>query len=373
MTQPADSTNYLERAQKLIEVNRFSEAIPVLTKAITEAPQDYDAMCNLSFCFCQLEENNKCLEYAEKAIAIDPASEWAYRLKSIMLARKGHRKASLEFAQKAVSVEPDNELAVGNLVYAYLNTDRLVEAREIAEQRLELSPDSEESHYLFGLVEKSFQNYPEAEKWFRQALEIAPNFAEARNMLAFTILKQSDRGETQEIQELETRGLEHMLESVKIDPNNQRVIENIKSQFDNSLFYFSMIYLTPFVVFGLLVTPIVTVLAGLFMFGILVHLIRQNNRRFEKLSPELKNLLKVRNYAYFLGEKTARFFYGGFEFLKMLWIQYLIALAIFLCSVFSPFGTELDNFYFIIKILFWGNLFWIFNRITKFADPPKQS
>jgi tetratricopeptide (TPR) repeat protein len=371
MSAGSISQNHLQRAQKLIEVKRFSEAIPVLTKAITEDPQNYYAFCQLSFCFCQLEENEKCLEYAERAMMVDPEGEWAYRLKGIMLGRKGNRKAALEYAQKAVYFEPDNELALGNLVYAFLNNDKLNEARQVAEELLEISPDDAETHYIYGLVEKSSQNYVEAEKWFRQSLEITPNYAEARNMLAVTILKQSNTAKNSV--ELENQGLDHMLESVKIDPNNQRVIESIKNHFDNSIFYFAVIYLFPLFVLGLFVTPIVTILLGLFKLAILVTIIKENNNRYEKLTPELKNLLKVRNYAYYVGEWTAKFFHGGLEFLRMIWIQYVIALTVAFTYCYSDSIFVHPNFPFALKLLFWANLFWIFRRLVRYTAPPKQS
>ena len=68
-----------------MEINRFREAIPLLTKAYTQNPENYNVVCSLSYCFSELRENERSMEYAEKAIIINPENEWAYRLKGIQL------------------------------------------------------------------------------------------------------------------------------------------------------------------------------------------------------------------------------------------------------------------------------------------------
>jgi Tfp pilus assembly protein PilF len=373
MQETLTTNNNFQRAKKLCEINRFREAIPLLTKTISEKPRDYKALCYLSICFSELKEPEKALLYAEKAIAAAPENEWAYRLKGEILRHQGKRKAALDAAEKAFHLAPESADTLANLIYSLLSDNKLYEAREAAAELLRKAPDSAESHYLIGLIEKAFDNYPEAERWFRQALGLSPNNAEIRNLLAFVILKQANRATAQDSENLERQGLGHLTESVRVDPNNQFVIEDIKDQFDNSIYYFAFVYLFPLFLFGLKVTPVVAVLIGLIKVALLVSMIRDNNRRVKKLSPEMQQLFKIRNHAVYLREKTTEFFVAGSKFLKVIWLQYLIALSIFLCYFFSSLLPFHENFYFDIKMVFWGNLYWMFRRFIKYAEPPKSA
>ena len=371
MSQPTNE-NYLQRAEKLMEINRFREAIPVLTQALTQNPQNYQVICSISYCFSQLEENDKSLQYAEKAIAVDPEAEWGYRLKSIVYGRRRDRSNALEFARKAVSLDPENEFALSNFVHVLLYAEKLQEDRMTAEKILEMSPDSAQSHYLLGLVEKAYQNYPDAEKCFRQALEIAPHYAEARNSLATSMLKQTPRTYEDKNDGVENQALEHLIDSLKLDPNNQILIDNVKKQFDNTLLYFGMIYFLPIFFVGLIVTPIVTILFSMFVWGVFILLIRQNNRRYEKLSPETKNLLKIRNYRQYIKEQFFLFLFAGVELFKVVWIQYLAAVVILAAYLSILIFSFQGNISYFLKLLFWVNLIWLSRQIAKFGEPAKS-
>ncbi len=372
MNKLTDNIKSLERAEKLIEINRFREAIPFLVKAMIEDPQDDWVLCSMSMCFSKIGDNEKSLEYAEKALINNPQSEWAYRLKGILFLRKGQPQECLKYAQKAVELEPENELALANLVWAFLHNSKVVEANRIADTLLEISPDSATHLYMKGVTESHLDNLAKSVEYFHQSLAIEPNYAEARNALALVILKQSNNADTEK-EQLENEGLNHLTDSVKSDPNNEFVINNVKTKLDNSGYYFILIYLLPLFLLGWWVTPIVTIIFGLCVTAILISLIRDNHRRLEKLPPEMKNLLKIRNYASYLRERSGQFIHGGIDFLKKVWIQFSIALVIFLFCFFSSQLPFHENFYFNLKLLFWGNYFWLFHRLTNFNNPKQTA
>jgi Tfp pilus assembly protein PilF len=52
-----DSNTYLQRAEQLMEINRFSEAILILTKILGNEPDNYDAMRYMAFCYLHIERD----------------------------------------------------------------------------------------------------------------------------------------------------------------------------------------------------------------------------------------------------------------------------------------------------------------------------
>jgi tetratricopeptide (TPR) repeat protein len=361
--------NYLQRAEKLIEISRFREAIPLLTKAYTQNPQNYQVICSLSYCFSELNDNDKSLQYAEKAITINPEDEWAYRLKTIIFFRRGKYKDALEYAEKAVFLEPDSESALGNLVYAYLHNEQTDEARAVAEELLEIYPDSAGSHYIYGLVETKDFNYAEAERYFRQALEIEPTYAEARNNLAIVVRNRANKENDANKINLEQQAFEHFNESVRLDPNNPTVIENLKIQFEVSGWIFFLIYHFPFILMGLIIHPSITLLISIPVVLIAWAMIQKNISQKRELSPELKNLLRIKDYKVFAKEILFNFVSRGKAFYRANWKQTLVAVTILLIYIFVETSNMNFWLYLTFMVAYLGNFFWMFSRMFHYTGP----
>ena len=352
-----------------MEINRFREAIPVLTQALTQNHQNYQVICSISYCFSELQENDKSLRYAEQAITVDPEEEWAYRLKGIQLIRRKKIKEGLQYAKKSLDCEPESELTLGNYVLALLNNEQLIEARKIADKLLQTAPDSANSHYISGHVNLNMNEPSEAEKDLRKALEISPEFAEARNKLAVAVLKQVNQTANDKKSTRENEALEHFSESVKLDPNNKFVLDNVKNQFQSASHIFGFIFFLPFLITGLVVTPIFTTVLAVFISLIFVNLILEKRRRKKSLPPEMQNLLKITNYVAYARELGATVFHNCLSMYKKVWIQTLTAFGICLIYLLQSNLPFPENFYFILKLIYWGNSFWIFQRIFYYTGP----
>jgi tetratricopeptide (TPR) repeat protein len=373
MKENTDFHDYQLKAEKLMEIKRFREAIPLLTKAYIQNPQNHRTICSLSYCFFELHEDDKSQQYAEEAIAVDPEGEWGYRLRVIQLLRKGNFDEALKCAKKSLECEPESPLTLRNYISVLLKKDYYDEARKIADKLLEVAPDSANSFYISGHVNLQLKKLDEAEQDLRQALKIAPEFAEARKDLAIVILKKSYNEETKKIPDLENEALQHFSESVKLDPNNPAVLGSFKRQFYIFQYFFILGYLSPLFVAGLVITPIVTVILSSLLLLIIVYLLYINNQRKKKLSPELQSLLKIKDYPQHFRQLTGEFFRGGLILYRINWLPALITLVIFILYLYRdsfPFG---DYFYLILKLAFWGNTFWIFYRTAKFAGPKQMA
>src|ERR1051326_360433 len=99
--------NLLNRAQALMQRKRWQEALPLLTRALSIAPEDTTALCLLSWVCLELGDSSKAADYANQAISADPTNEWGHRLRSNILRRQGKNKAAVEAAEEAVRHAPD--------------------------------------------------------------------------------------------------------------------------------------------------------------------------------------------------------------------------------------------------------------------------
>src|SRR5688572_20675032 len=87
---------YIERAEFLIEVGRWREALHELHRHISAYPDSYDAYCQTAICHFRLKEYQLALDMTKKAVEIDPESEWAYRLRSLIFSENGEAKRALD-------------------------------------------------------------------------------------------------------------------------------------------------------------------------------------------------------------------------------------------------------------------------------------
>lgn len=291
----------LFKAESLTEIERWQDAIPLLLQFLSLNPQNYHATCLVSLCYFHLDESEFALDYAQKAIAIEPDEEWAHRLRSIILSKLGKNKDSLKSAEEAVRLAPYLSATLQTLVMAYLDSNKPRKARDIANKMVENHPESDESFLSLGLVNLRTNHLYQAEKCFREALRINPTNSLARNNLGVAVLRQENRPTTTFNRNYsnsllrnqpQSEAMEHFTEAIKLEPNNQLIIQNLKNQFNYSIYVFLIISLIPFGLLSFMVFPGGTVVMGLLAILGLIKLMGETFKRKRTAPPELKIFLK---------------------------------------------------------------------------------
>jgi tetratricopeptide (TPR) repeat protein len=145
-------------------------------------------------------------------------------------------------------------------------------------------------------------NPNEAEKCFREALRINPTNSLARNNLGVAVLRQESRqattfkrDKTISIFNGQTKNgaMEHFTEAIKLEPNNELILQNLKNQFNYSIYFFLIISLTPFGFLSFLVIPSVTAIMILFSILSLSKLLLETFNRKRSATPEMQFFLKT--------------------------------------------------------------------------------
>ncbi|MCV3238644.1 tetratricopeptide repeat protein [Mesorhizobium sp. ZC-5] len=214
---------------------RFKEAVSLLDRAKTLAPDNADVLVQLGFTQLALANNTAAREAFEQALAIAPSYEdarfglaqIAFRSSDFVEARRlaaavvgaqpDHAEAkqlltSIEAAEKADQAEPPPAARAGPTSQpakrakpgpSRLETTlqrarklreegRFAEAETLYREALALSPGNADVLVALGLVAGFQQDFDEAERFFQAALEKAPDYLDARLGLARVALWHGD-------------------------------------------------------------------------------------------------------------------------------------------------------------------------------------
>lgn len=281
------------RAEHLIDIERWREAVPLLSKALAANPHDARVCCLLSVCHYKLKDFKESLEFAERAIVSEPENEWGHRLRSVVLTATGKKADALKSAEEAVRLEPEEPHALQTLVYAYLNNGKTSEALEIAEKLRELYPETEMAFFMLGNVYLKNGSYREAERNFREALRINPNSSDSRNNLGVALLRQN---QSKDVSILELSDEEeihrHFVEAVKLEPNHETAAENLRNQFGYAHVLYLSLVLIPFYTCAFFIAPLMSIVTVLIVFIKTSKLLGEIRRRRKHLAPEMLMFLK---------------------------------------------------------------------------------
>ncbi len=179
---------HLDRGRQLIDIGRPRDAEEHIRKALSEEPENFRAHMMLALVFLRTSRHDEAIPMAERAIALDPTSDWPHRFLSHAHADRprSDRKKSLTCALKAVELEPDvsaNHMALSE-AYRRFGRKHRDAAVTSAQHAVALDPEDSDSHLTLGNAYRSAKQSPSAEQAYRKALEVDPESQLARANLA---------------------------------------------------------------------------------------------------------------------------------------------------------------------------------------------
>lgn len=195
----AEGALLLKQGEQLNSIGRYTDAMPILRKAIATMPDAPHARCELAFALLHLQAYRDALKELDAAAVADPEYERQYRLRSIVLTNMGRTDDSLRAAQIAVRLAPQLPHAILTLGNAQLNAKRIRDAELTASTLVRLAPDWASSHVLMGRVAIKKKRWSDAEASNRRALQIDPTEQAALNNLGVALQGQRRTNEAIEV------------------------------------------------------------------------------------------------------------------------------------------------------------------------------
>lgn len=164
---------FLNIGQELIRANRPVEAIPILRKAVSAAPNSAQPHYNLGLALRQAGAKDEALIEFNEAVRLHPEYFEARAGIALTLKEKGELPAALKEFQEAVRLQPSNAAAHIALADVLLEMGTTSEAIVEYQQAANLAPDLLEAHYRLAQAYVRVGQLTEAVKSLQRALDIA--------------------------------------------------------------------------------------------------------------------------------------------------------------------------------------------------------
>jgi tetratricopeptide (TPR) repeat protein len=219
----------LQRAQLLMDVGRYREAINELNVHLAHFPDSYMGLCNIAVCYLNLKDYQSAYDQTKKAIASEPEGEWAYRLQSIVFIANGEPKRALDAAKLCIEKEPALASSVSCLFWAQAECGLLDDAEVSLASLLDLSPGTADGYEAAGYLALKRERYLEAESHYLEALKIEPESVNALNNLGVAYLELAKEGKGKHYQK---KSIEMFERAVKMQPTFKLGQENISHAHD---------------------------------------------------------------------------------------------------------------------------------------------
>ncbi|MBX7172006.1 MAG: tetratricopeptide repeat protein [Pyrinomonadaceae bacterium] len=241
---------HLERAEHLIGIARWRQAIHELHKYLTYFPEDYNALCQISRCHYELKETEQAMKFAKQAIKSNPENEWAYRLKSLIHRENGENNEALTTAEICVQKAPQLDFSLQTLAYAQIRKFKFKEAEKTVNAMLEVAPNSAETHEAVGYLALKKEQWGKAESHYLKALSINALSANSLNNLGVVYLNQVDKSwKNKDKKELKTKAIDCFERAIKTNPTYQLAHDNLKLAKSKSTLSTGAVFL--FVILGI--------------------------------------------------------------------------------------------------------------------------
>lgn len=188
-----------------------SAAIPYLEKVQTWYPRaNVDASYILGQCYIQTKDYPHARQAFAKMFDLPPDSAGAYLLTARMLFRQEFEPVALEYAQKAVSLDPKVPLAHALLGEIHLFQSQVDEAIHDFQLELAIDPANSSTYYKLADAYSRVQKFDDAERLLQRSIWLDPTSTGPYVLMGKVLEK---KGEP----ELAVRALQR---AAAMDPNN---------------------------------------------------------------------------------------------------------------------------------------------------------
>jgi tetratricopeptide (TPR) repeat protein len=176
-----DAEADLERAEALIDLGRYGEALPLAARAVERKPDRFWAWCLLTQAHLGLHRGQSAVDCGKRAVSLAPDKATAHHLLSYAWEAQGSKSEATREAREAVRLAPDG------WPYWVRLAERLTrdnarnngidwgwqEVRQAADQARRLGPLEAETHLAVANVEAAAGDWGAARAAYLKALERA--------------------------------------------------------------------------------------------------------------------------------------------------------------------------------------------------------
>ncbi|HEY1914319.1 MAG TPA: tetratricopeptide repeat protein [Streptosporangiaceae bacterium] len=173
-----------DRAQYMIDVKRYGEAVNLLASAVAADPGDSRGWCLLARAHAGQGQYAEAASAAGQAVALAPLDDWPHRLVSNAYMHLGDTVVAVRAAAEACRLAPNEWRAQLCLAQAALaSRGQLGLAERAAVTARSIAPDEPDVHFVSGQVSLARGNRKDAVAHHERALALNPDHPGALNEL----------------------------------------------------------------------------------------------------------------------------------------------------------------------------------------------
>jgi tetratricopeptide (TPR) repeat protein len=215
----------LERANQLIKLKRYQDAVKELKQVLSIEPNRAQALALLSICEAEQNNTREAINFIQQAVSKEPDNDFFLYLYAFFLFKEDKLKESEKMIRNAIAFEPRNAEYFGLLALIRINQKEWQQALDSANQGLAVDPDNltclnARSTAFFKLDKKE-----EAYSTINEALSKDPYNEVTHTNLGWGLLEKGDH----------KKALEHFREALKINPDFEYakagLVEGLKARY----------------------------------------------------------------------------------------------------------------------------------------------
>lgn len=215
----------LERAQQLVNQQRYKDAETELRSVLASDPNNTLALALFAICLSELDKQQEALQVIQNAISREPDNDYLLYLQSLFYFKADNMKEAEKFIRNAIAYDPHNADYFGLLAAIKINQKDWNEALEYANKGLESDPDNLQCLNTRSTALYKLDKKDEAYSTIQEALNKNPENELTHTNLGWSLLEKGDH----------KKALEHFREALKINPNysyaKAGLVEGLKARY----------------------------------------------------------------------------------------------------------------------------------------------
>jgi tetratricopeptide (TPR) repeat protein len=178
-----ESADLVRRSRKLADQEGFSQALPLVEKALELYPDDSEAWATRCWILGNLERYREALESCNRALQLNPDSAWSWGRRGQILVALGQSQEALIALDKSLKIAPDDDWYLTWRGLALNKLERYQEALTSFEKALAINPAPNYSWgwYGKGIALEELGRKKEALASYEEAIKRSPRWQQAIN------------------------------------------------------------------------------------------------------------------------------------------------------------------------------------------------
>jgi len=215
----------LERAQQLIQWQRYNDAEKELRQVLAVEPERVEALALLAICQAEQKNTDLAIETIQNAIGLQPDNDYLLYLQSLFYLRQEKIKEAEKFIRNAIAIQPHKAEYFGLLAAICLNRKEWQLAVDNANAGLAIDPENLQCLNARAQALYKLDKKEDAYKTIQEALNKDPENEYTHTNLGWSLLEKGDH----------RQALVHFREALKINPSyayaKAGMVEGLKSRY----------------------------------------------------------------------------------------------------------------------------------------------